>query len=1031
MTIRIYPSRLPGEPLETHHHETLTLSDWFAQNVEGWQKDQQHPVAVEVNGVPVPPAEWALCSIRPDSDVRMYPVPYGTGAEIALWVAVSVAVASAAYSIYMMSTMQTGAANQPGSGDQLDLNPAKANMAKLGDPIREIFGRYRVWPDYVMQPVSRFVNETSFVTSMFVAIGVGNVALPKSDIRTGNTPISAFGDDVSYTIYPPGADVSADSRTENWYNSGEVGNTGSGTAGLDLGSSGPQTVSISADAVLVSGNTVTLISTGSSDEDADMPESWAAGTILTIEAPASWVVSNSGGYNVIYGEMEELSPVVGMPVSLGFNNSDYDLFVASYTPSVAAIPGVGGSAASLIASAAPSLYDFSAAPATFSITWQGSSWPVSLLTNYVTMSGLISTISSQLTGSGLIARDNAGRIEIVESSSPYSGDTITHSTLPQSAFGDAPVSTPGVKSSGGTPEVRAHITLAYTSATGKPFTGIPAGNQRISIGYADNKYRITDIDSQTITVERILITRAPQGIPPVMVDVITVDSAWPGFTDRTLLDASITGVNDGYDWVGPFLACPDGETTTRFEVNLNFQNGLVKYSNKGNKKNQTVEIIIQYRNAATAGEWTEQVLSWKRKTENQIGFTRAFSVPAGQYEVRMRRKEPVAGGSTRDQVFWQALRSRLPARPRRYNGVTTMALTVRTGNRLAAQSDRRINVTPTRLYNGHVSRSISGALYLVLESLGFRPEQIDRAAIDALEQNYWTPRGETFDWATGDSKSALEVLQIITGAGMGYFLLSDGLVSAGREGVKNWTGMITPQETTEELQTAFKAPSQDDYDGVDVTYINGTTWAEETVQCRLPGNPTPVKVEDYKLEGVVDKDRAYRIGMRRLLGYRLQRLQHTTTTEMDALCYQFMDRIILADDVPGSQTLSCLITEMSWDSTAITLTLSEPPDWSFPNPRVVIRHQNGRASALLVPARVDDYTLRIPYSAELTPEEWDMDSPYIEPPRLLFCSSSRVGYDALVGEITPGSDGTSSVTAIQYHPGKYQYDDAIYPGDVA
>ncbi|MDH1756124.1 host specificity factor TipJ family phage tail protein [Citrobacter braakii] len=1031
MTIRIYPSRLPGEPLETHHHETLTLSDWFAQNVEGWQQDQQHPVAVDVGGAPVPPAEWALCTVRPDSDVRMYPVPYGTGAEIALWVAVSVAVASAAYSIYMMSTMQTGAANQPGSGDQLDLNPAKANMAKLGDPIREIFGRYRVWPDYVMQPVSRFVNETSFVTSMFVAVGIGNVALTKSDIRIGNTPISAFGDDVSYTIYSPGADVSADSRTENWYNSGEVGNTGSGTAGLDLGSSGPQTVSISADAVLVSGNTVTLISTGSSDEDADMPESWAAGTILTIEAPASWTVSNSNGYNVIYGEMEELSPAVGMPVSLGFNNTDYDLFVASYAPSVAAVPGVGGSAASLLASAAPSIYDFSAAPATFSITWQGSSWPISLLTNYVTMSGLISTISSQLTGSGLIARDNAGRIEIVESSSPYSGGAITHSTLPQSAFGDTPVSTPGVKSSGGTPEVRAHITLAYTSATGKPFTGIPAGNQRISIGYADNKYRITDIDSQTITVERILITRAPQGIPPVMVEVITVDSAWPGFTDRTLLDSSITGVNDGYDWVGPFLACPDGETTTRFEVNLNFQNGLVKYSNKGNKKNQTVEIIIQYRNAATAGEWTEQLLSWKRKTENQIGFTRAFSVPAGQYEVRMRRKEPVAGGSTRDQVFWQALRSRLPARPRRYNGVTTMALTLRTGNRLAAQSDRRINVTATRLYNGHVSRSISGALYHVLESLGFRPEQIDRAAINALEQSYWTPRGETFDWATGDSKSALEVLKLIAGAGMGYFLLSDGLVSAGREGVKNWTGMITPQEATEELQTAFKAPSQDDYDGVDVTYINGTTWAEETVQCRLPGNPTPVKVEDYKLEGVVDRDRAYRIGMRRLLGYRLQRLQHTTSTEMDALCYQFMDRIILTDDIPGSQTLSCLITDVNWDSNAITLTLSEPPDWSFTNPRVVIRHQDGRASSLQIPAWVDDFTLTIPYSPVLAPDEWEMDSPYIEPPRLLFCSSSRVGYEALVGEITPGSDGTCSVSAIQYHPGKYQYDDATYPGNVA
>ena len=1031
MTIRIYPSRLPGEPLEKHEHETMTLIAWFAQNVEGWTPEQQHPIAVEIAGVPVPPADWSLCTIRPDSDVRMYPVPYGTGAEIALWVAVSVAVASAAYSLYMMSTMQTGAASQPGSGDQLDLNPAKANMAKLGDPVREIFGRYRVWPDYVMQPVSRFVGETSFVTSMFVAVGVGNVSLPKSDIRIGNTPISAFGDDVSYTIYPPGADVSSDSRTENWYNSGEVGNTNSGTAGLDLGSSGPQTVSVSADAVLVSGNTVTLISTGSSDEDADVPASWVAGTIITIEAPASWTVSNSGGYSVIYGEMDELSPVVGMPVNLGFNNSDYELFIASYTPWAPAVPGVGGSAASVIASAAPSTYDFTASPVTFTVTWQGTSWPVSLLTSYVTMSGLISTISSQLTGSGLIARDNAGRIEIVESNSPFSGGTITHSTLPQSVFGDAPVSTPGVKSSGGTPEVRAHITLAYNSATGKPFTGIPAGTQRISIGYADNKYRITDIDSQTITIERVLITQAQQGNPPATVDVVTVDSGWPGFTDRTLLDASITSVNDDFDWVGPFLVCPDGETTTRFEVNLNFQNGLVKYSDKGNKKNKTVEIIIQYRDATTAGEWTEQVLSWRRKTENQIGFTRAFAVPAGQYEIRMRRKDPVSGGSTRDQVFWQALRSRLSSRPRRYPGITTMALTVRTGNRLAAQSDRRINVTPTRLYDGHASRTISGALYHVLGSLGFKRDQIDRGTIDALEQNYWTPRGETFDWATGDSKSALEVLKIITGAGMGYFLLSDGLVSAGREGVKNWTGMITPQETTEELQTAFKAPSQDDFDGVDVTYINGTTWAEETVQCRLSGNPTPVKVEDYKLEGVVDKNRAYRIGMRRLLGYGLQRLQHTTSTELDALCYQFMDRIILTDDIPGSQTLSCLITDMTWNSNAITLVLSDSPDWTFPNPRVVIRHQDGRASALQVPTRIDDYTLSIPYSAALAPDQWEMDNPCIEPPRLLFCSSSRIGYDALVSEISPGGDGTSSISAIQYHPDKYKYDDASYPGDVS
>nr|VXZ85574.1 Uncharacterised protein [Klebsiella pneumoniae] len=35
--------------------------------------------------------------------------------------------------------------------------------------------------------------------------------------------------------------------------------------------------------------------------------------------------------------------------------------------------------------------------------------------------------------------------------------------------------------------------------------------------------------------------------------------------------------------------------------------------------------------------------------------------------------------------------------------------------------------------------------------------------------------------------------------------------------------MITPHEMVEELQSGFTVPSEDDFDGVDVTYINGVT----------------------------------------------------------------------------------------------------------------------------------------------------------------------------------------------------------------
>jgi len=1031
VTIRIYPSRVPGEPLETHEHQSLTMQEWFCQNVRGWALEMTHPVSVDINGENISPEQWACHTINPDDDVRIYPIPFGPAAPAWLvWTAVAIAVASAAYSIYMMSTMQTGGNAQASTGDQLDLNPAKANTAKLGDPVREIFGRYKVWPDYILQPVSRFDSSDpkKFSTSMFLCVGVGNMTIPASSVRIGSTPASAFGDDVSYSVYGPGADVSGDSRSENWFNNSEVGNTTSGTSGLDLGSTGPQTVSITADAVLVSGNAITLIDVSASDDEAEIPAAWITGTVVTVIAPNSYNIANTGGYSVIFGDVDELAPTVGMPVTVNFNESDYDLFIASYAPGVPAVPGVGGSAASVTASAAPTTYDFSSTPGTFTIGWRGDTYPVSLITNYVTMSGLVNTISSQLTGSGLVAQDNAGRLQIIEASSPFAGGSISHSALPVAAFGAAPVDVAGVASSGGTAAVETHITLAYSSATGKPFTGIPDGVQRIGIGYADGQFRISDIDDQTITVERIRITQDSSGD-----EVITVDPTWPGFTERTLLDAQVTGVNDDYAWLGPFMACPDSETTTTIECNFIFPNGHIQYKKNGDPQSHNVRVLVQYRNAVTAGAWAERVYNFTNKTADGHGYTRRISgLAAAQYEVRVRRTTKIGGARTVNNVYWQALRSRLSRRPSSYAGVTTLALTVRTGNRLGAQSDRRVSVVPTRIYNeGHAARSISGALYHVLESLGFTTDQIDSTAIDSLESNYWSPRGETFDFSTGDSTSALEMLQKIVYAGMGYFLLSDGLVSAGREGVKPWSGMITPQETTEELQTAFKAPSADDYDGVDVTYINGTTWAEETVKCRLPDNPTPLKTESYTLDGVLDEDRAWRIGMRRLLGYRLQRLQHTTTTEMDALCYQYMDRIILADDIPGSQTLSCLVTGMKYDNNTITLTLSEPPDWSFENPRVIIRNQEGGASSMMTPTRVDDYTLSIPYNSALEVELWDMDDPAIEPPHLLFCSSVRVPYDALIGEISPGSDGTSAVTAVQYHPGKYAYDDATYPGDVA
>ncbi|HIG8548536.1 TPA: host specificity factor TipJ family phage tail protein [Klebsiella pneumoniae] len=1020
MTIKFYPSRLPGEPLETHEHGVLTLHEWMSRNVPSYSQDKTHPVVIELNGQAAPPAEWPLCLLRPDSDVRIYPIPYGTGLEIAAWVSVAVSIASTAYALFFAPKPELGGFSSS-NASSLDLNPAKANTAKLGDPVREAFGRNRIYPDYLVQPVTRFdpADPTRMTVEMFVCLGYGRFSYTGGDFRVGETPALTLGEGFSYTSYGPGDNVAGDRRSEIWFNSTEVGGTSSGS-GLDMAQTAPEASDIVADAMTVSGASVSFSGLNvddDNDEDEDenkLPPGWIAGAIVTLKAPVNYQVSIEGGFNVLTGDVvSEIAPFSGMPVTLTFNGTDYDLQIATYTPQQDAIPGTGGATAVLRASVSPSTYDFTTTSQTFALTWQGITYTISLVANYGTMSGLLAAINGGLNGSGLIAQDDGGVIRIVEISSPWRGGSITSSFLPASVFGDSPVFTAGTASSGGSPAVTASVTLAYDSGTA--FSGLPEGSQRISLAHRGNEYQIASTDGPSATVQRVV-----NGV---------VDSTWSGFMTRTVVDFAASGINDNETWLGPFLACPQNEVVDAFEVNFAFPNGICGFQNNGNKRVRHVEYEIQYRVYGSGSGWTSKPGVYALKNINGLGFTERFDLSSpGLVEVRCRRRNEQGSNNARDSMFWQALRGRLLSRPTSYAGISTIGITVETGGQLAAQSDKRVSVVATRNYDGGGDRTISGAFLHLARSLGYRDDQIDIAALSTLEATYWTPRGEYFDHqASSDSTSAKDIFDKIAEAGMGYFLLSDG-----REGVKSWTGIITPQDTVEEMQTSFRVPSEDDFDGVDVKYINPVTWAEETVQCRTPENPFPRKTEAYTIDVAMTADRAWRIGMRRLMKYLHQRRTYTATTSMLGWCHDFGDHIILSDDIPTGKTQSCLIDAMIYDFQKITLHVTEPLDWSYANPRCWIQFQDGRPSSrMLTPQRVDDFTLTVPYNDDLHPGDWIMDEPDIDLPKLLFCDSEKGARHGIVQEVAPSGDSNCQITAPEYKEIFYQYDDATYPGDVA
>lgn len=999
--IKFYPSHLhESAPILTLPIKGSTIAQSFKRVAPDFAMEKYHRFSVRLDGVPVPESEWPSTAVTADSQLDLYPKPGDPVTAILVVVAV-VAVAA----LYMaMNIPEPG--DGPGQGEDIALRGARGNRVRIGDPVRELLGTDRVYPDLIMPPFQSFVDRRTLVTNMTTCVGVGRYIKPPSTIRVGDTPAGAFGPDFAYRFYEPGESLAGDPSAVIWHPCGEVGATDSGTQGLDLAATAPTSTGVIADALLLAGNIVTLAGV-----NAEIPEAWTVGTIVTLYTPNTYRVTTVGAYDRIAGDLASLNLFVGMQVSL-IADVEYQLTVASYSPYVPPVAGVGGSPSEVVSSAAPSTYDFSSTSSTWSLTYQGATRVISLAADYMNMSGLVAEITAQLSGMGLVAQDQSGRLRIVEPSSPYQGGVISQSGAPIAVFGTSPSYTVGTASAGGTAEQLAFATFQLES--GEPFSGLPPGQTRLAIGYRNQQYRITAMDDLNITLERLNATGG-------------LDAAWPGFEGRTLLDYTLQSDETGaFNWIGPYLLCLPGETTDLIQYSHYLPQGLCQYSSSGSRRVWTLGVVFEWRDALDPdSEWQAVEHIYRDRTEDAIGFTHSLAVPAGSAPLGRWRRIGGRPKQGRDEVYVFNARSRVES-PTSYPDVTIMTTSIRGGARMAAQSNRMISLVPTRIYDEGEPNSIKGAFLHVTGSLGIPRSRVDVPQLEALEAAYWQPRGERYDFAHEKQMSARDVLQQICAAGMGHQTFSGSLISAVREGVQPIRGVITPLELTGELVSTFITPGPDDFNGVDVKYRDGTTFTEELVECRLPGLAA-TKVETITIDGINNRNRVWKVGMRKLRKHQAQRWHYAGDTEMEAQAYEYLDHVLLADDLPHTTT-SALITDavLDADEEWYLLAVNEPLDWEVTEPRAIIRRHDGTATVLFTPLRGPrDDQVFVPASvidfALLT------DDPWIEQARLLFGPSERVGYPAMMSMIKPGSDGSTSFEAEQYTPYYYADDDNNAP----
>lgn len=514
--------------------------------------------------------------------------------------------------------------------------------------------------------------------------------------------------------------------------------------------------------------------------------------------------------------------------------------------------------------------------------------------------------------------------------------------------------------------------------------------------------------------------------------LLVISSRYP-YTGQPLTLSGATGATFGADpvlvtgevtvglWLGPFRLAPANEVAQQIEFDIFASGGLGRVEDNGSISERTRRVELQYRVAG--GAWTSVYQDITGASRDQMGWTFAVTLPASYAEVDVRmRRLGVESTDIKDldRIEWYGMRCLLDS-PTSYAGVTTMAVTVRGSDRISANTENKISAVVTRKLGGVATRSIADWVRYVCTSIGYSTDDLDESELSALAA-VWSSRGDQFDHAIVDQTTVKDALATALRAGFAELTIDAGKIRPVRDQARTtFEHLYTPQNMVSALRRQFTAYDPDDYDGVDVEFTSSTTWEQETVQCRLPGDQG-LRVEKIRLEGVTDRTRAWRVGMRQRRAHVYRRKTYSFSTEWDALNSRYLSYCALSDDVPGYGQSAVLVSSSSVAG-GLVLRASEPLAWVTGASHVIaLRRPDGTLSGPHAATRVDDYQVQITGLLDFTP----VVSGATDPTHLLFGTTTTWSYPVLITEISPSGD-TVDVTAVNYDARVYADDDNSPP----
>lgn len=488
------------------------------------------------------------------------------------------------------------------------------------------------------------------------------------------------------------------------------------------------------------------------------------------------------------------------------------------------------------------------------------------------------------------------------------------------------------------------------------------------------------------------------------------------------------------EYTTAFIGSPSGQKNTVVEIDLFAANGLRRTNDDGNPELHGVTIEAEFSDADGQIAPVTRRYYYEDATPDSLGFTERHTYPIPvRARVRVRRIGRIsADPRVVDEVTWYGFKVLMPFR--RSYPWACLSVRIKSGGAIGARSENQLNVIGTGysrelLPDGtwtdeRPNSTIAGAFSKVLLSTGESLDSISPEIVD-LNNNHWTPRGDTFGHVM-DRMTVKDALDSILLAGLSELTQEDGYYRPVKDVPRSvFEQGFSPLNMETPVTIRFENHRSESVDGIYVEYQDKDTWENETISCFLPGD-LGLRTKTLKLKGV-NRRTAYNYGMRERLKLEYRKMSYEFQTEMDGLNVSYLSYISLIDSMRNYGQAS-MVYGIEVVGTKAYLELAEKLIYvAGGNFVVALRNEVGD---LVGPFPVDSISDN---GQSVVIETFGQELPVInaqqELPHLYFGESHKWNRAALVTAVQPDDSLNVKLMAIEYTDKVYEYDN-LSPGAI-